>query len=76
VAKKKQTSNNDNVAVLQEAGVVAKKHQMTKSDVDLLNSLNKSEVDALISIKGKLGDAFLKKVSKGGKFPHPLSASF
>ena len=75
MAKKKATAG-DNVSVLQEAGVVAKKHKMTGSDVDLLNSLDKNEVDALISIRKKLGDDFLKKVSRGGKFPHPLSASF
>ena len=73
---KKKAAAGDNISVLQEAGVVAKKHKMTNSDVDLLNSLDKNEVDALISIRKKLGDDFLKKVSKGGKFPHPLSASF
>jgi len=65
-----------NIEVMQQNGLVAKKHKISEDDQKLLNSLSASEVKALISIRGKLGDKFLSKIHKGGKFPHPNTAGF
>ena len=65
-----------NVEVLQGAGIVHKNHTMNEHDQKLLNSLSKSEVDALISIKNKLGEDFLRKTTKDGRFPHPDTSAF
>ena len=65
-----------NIEVMQEAGLVAKKHKISEEDQKRLNSLSASEVKALISIRGKLGDTFLKKIHKGDRFPHPNTSGF
>lgn len=35
--------------------------QPSQADIDLINSLSEAEVTHLISVKGKLGDAFLQQ---------------
>jgi hypothetical protein len=58
------------------AGLIHKQHKISESDLKALNSLSPTEVKALSSIRAKLGDSVLKKVHKGGRFPHPASSSF
>ena len=64
------------VEELQKAGLIAKKHNLTENDENLLNSLTAAEVKTLINVKNKLGTRFLKKGAKDNKFPHPDSSSF
>ena len=65
-----------NIETMQANGLVLKKHKISEADQKLLNSLSASEVKALISVKEKLGESFLKKIHKGGRFPHPDNSSF
>ena len=65
-----------NIETMQEAGLVLKNHKISAGDQKLLNSLSASEVKALISVKKKLGDSFMKKIHKGGRYPHPDTSSF
>ena len=65
-----------NIEKMQKSGLVLKKHNISEGDQKLLNSLSASEVKALISVKKKLGTAFMKKIHKGGRYPHPDTSSF
>jgi hypothetical protein len=58
---------------LKDAGIVHPQHTMSEHDQRLVETLSKEEVEALISVKHKLGDDFVKKTMKEGKFPHPAS---
>ena len=65
-----------NVQILQKAGIVHKQTTMNKNHQAVLNSLTPEEVQTVIAIKKKLGVAYLRKVSKGGRFPHPDTSVF
>lgn len=65
-----------NIEQLQKAGIIAKKHNLTKTDSESINKLSQDEIDALISVKNQLGVKMLQKTAKGGKFPHPDSFSY
>jgi hypothetical protein len=49
---------------------------MSEKHKALVETLTGDEVNALISVRKKLGDDFIKKTAKGGKFPHPATISF
>jgi hypothetical protein len=70
------TDTETNVEILQKAGIVHKQTTMNEHDEGLLNSLTPAEVRCLITIKNKLGVEYLKKCSKGGRFPHPDTSAF
>jgi len=65
-----------NIEKMQALGLVAKQHKISEGDQKLLNSLSASEISALASMRKKLGDTLLKKIHKGGRFPHPNTSSF
>jgi len=65
-----------NIEKMQKLGLVAKPHHITEGDQKLINSLSDSEISALVSMRKKLGDPLLKKIHKGGRFPHPDTSSF
>jgi hypothetical protein len=46
---------------LMSAGVVPDKHTLTKEDIEIINSLKAEEIKALIDLKIKLGEEFLKR---------------
>jgi hypothetical protein len=50
-----------NLESLISAGVIPSKNNLTKEDINTINSLDPSEIDALISLKSKLGDDFLTR---------------
>ena len=52
---------NDNIDRLRSAGIVTPDAVLTPEEENLLYSLTTAEVDALISVKNKLGAAFLGK---------------
>ena len=68
-----QKPTGPNMERLTEAGIVHPQHTMSEQDQQLVEKLSKEEVEALISIRHKLGDDFIKKTAKEGKFPHPAS---
>lgn len=65
-----------NLKKLQKAGLVHSETTMSEKDRALVETLSADEVSALISVRKKLGDDFIKKTAKGGKFPHPATVSF
>ena len=69
-------AGTSNIETMQAHGLILKKHKISEGDQKLLNSLSASEVKALISVKNKLGEPFLRKIHKGGRFPHPNTSSF
>jgi hypothetical protein len=50
-----------NLDTLISAGVIPSDNNLTKDDINMINSLDPNEIDALISLKSKLGDDFLKR---------------
>jgi hypothetical protein len=65
-----------NLKKLQKAGLVHPETTMSEKHKALVETLTGDEVNALISVRKKLGDDFIKKTAKGGKFPHPATISF
>jgi len=51
-----------NVQILQDAKVLPTPHKLSQADVDFINNnLNQTEVIAVASVKGQLGDDFIKR---------------
>jgi hypothetical protein len=50
-----------NLDRLISAGIIPSNNTLSKDDITTINSLDPNEVDALISLKSKLGDDFLKR---------------
>ena len=65
--------HKSNMERLQEAGIVHPHHKMSEEDQQLVETLTREEVETLISVKNKLGDNFIRKTAKEGKFPSPES---
>jgi len=50
-----------NVQILQDAGVLPTPHKLSQADQDFINNLKQAEVQAVASVKGQLGDDFIKR---------------
>ena len=50
-----------NLDKLISAGVIPRDNSLSKDDINTINGLDPNEIDALISLRSKLGDDFLKR---------------
>jgi hypothetical protein len=50
-----------NLDALMSAGVIPDDHTLTKDDIEIINGLKAEEIKALIDLKIKLGEEFLRR---------------
>jgi len=62
--------DKNNLGVLIEAGVIPEgtRNELTDEDLVAIESLSQEEVSTVISVTGKLGDEFFKKLCPHGAF--------
>jgi hypothetical protein len=58
-----------NLERLEQAGLIKPGHQFSREDLLLLDSLSSDEVTALIGVRAKVGEGFLRRNTHGDKPP-------
>jgi hypothetical protein len=54
---------------LEQAGLISPGHEFSRDDLRLLDSLSSEEVTALISVRAKVGENFLRRNTHGDSPP-------